>query len=72
MKLAMICNFKKTKDRQVRDRIVQEIRDNIVRQKLLEKKDLNLDSCIDIDTSYQVVQERVQEFQEEEESTCCF
>ena len=68
MKLALTCNFKETKDRQVRDRIVHGIRDNIVRQKLLEKKDLTLDSCIDIVTSYQVVQERVQEFQEEEET----
>ena len=29
---------------------------------------MNLDSCINIVTSYQVVQERVQEFQEEEET----
>ena len=67
MKLALTCNFKETKNRQVRDRIVHGIRDNIIRQKLLEKKYLTLDSCINIVTSNQVVQERVQEFQEEEE-----
>ena len=64
----MTCDFKETKNKQVRDRIVHGIRDNIVGQKLLEKKGLTLDSCIDIVTSYQVVQERIQEFQEEDET----
>ena len=60
MKLALPYNFKEIKDRQVRERIVHRIQGNIVRQKLLEEKDLTLDSCINIVTSYQVVQERVQ------------
>ena len=64
MKLALMFNFKETKDRQIKNRNVHGILDNIVKQKLLEKNDLTLDSCINIVTSFQVVQERVQEEEE--------
>ena len=47
-KLAKTCNFKDQEERMIRDRIVIGIKDESVREKLLEKPNLTLKDAIDI------------------------
>ena len=46
--LAKTCNFKTNEERMLRDRIVLGVRDDTVRQKLLEDRKLTLASCIEV------------------------
>lgn len=46
--LAKTCNFGATQDRMLRDRLVAGIRDDGVRRKLLETKELTLAKCLDV------------------------
>lgn len=45
--LAKTCNFENQEDRMIRDRIVVGVKDDDVRQKLLEVKGLTLQQCVD-------------------------
>lgn len=69
MKLANTCNFGALKDSHIRDRLVHGIRDDGVRQKLLGKKTLTLEKCLDILRSSQVTSQRAQEISTEESPT---
>lgn len=47
-KMAKTCNFGTNEERMLRDRIVLGVRDDLVRQKLLEDRHLTLTSCIEV------------------------
>ena len=47
-KFAKTCNFKTNEERMLRHRIVLGVRDDTVRQKLLEDRKLTLASCIEV------------------------
>ncbi|XP_041350800.1 uncharacterized protein LOC121369792 [Gigantopelta aegis] len=47
-KLVKTCNFNTYEDHMLRDRIVLGVRDDTVRQKLLEDRKLTLSSCIEV------------------------
>ena len=51
-KLAKTCNFDKLEERLIRDQVVVGVREEGLRQKLLEDKQLTLDKCMSIGRAY--------------------
>ena len=69
MKLTNTCNFGALKDGHVRDRLVHGIGDDTVRRRLLDKKTLTLEKCLEILSSSQIASQTTEEISTEESLT---
>ena len=66
LKLSETCAFGELRESLVRDRLVYAIRDDRVREKLLGKRDLDLDKCIEILKSSELTHFQAKEIANEE------
>ena len=58
-KLAKNCNFSTLEDRLIRDQAVVGVREEALREKLLEVKDLTLDKCLTIGRAYEAAKQQL-------------
>ena len=65
MKLSESCGFGALRESLVRDRLIVVVKDDRVREKLLEKRDLDLDKAIETIKASQVTHDRATEISEE-------
>lgn len=65
MKLASTCGFGDLRESLVRDRLILGVTDDKIREKLLGKRDLNLDKAIEIIKTTQVTRSQATEISEE-------
>ena len=66
IKLSETCAFGDLRESLVRDRLVYGIRDGQVREKLLEKRQLDLDKCIEILKSSELTHHKAKEISVDE------
>ena len=67
-KLAKMCNFDKLEERLIRDRVVVGVREEGLRQKLLEDKQLTLYKCMSIGRAYESSKQQLQSMSSEGDS----
>ncbi|KAK7114087.1 hypothetical protein V1264_000209 [Littorina saxatilis] len=58
--LAKSCNFEAQTDRMIRDQIVVGVREDKLREKLLERKKLSLSDCLEIGRAHETSQQQMQ------------
>ena len=68
-KLAKTCNFDKLEERLIRDQVVVGVREEGLRQKLLEDKQLTLDKCMSIGRAYESSKQQLQSMSSEGDSS---
>lgn len=57
-KLAKTCNFGPMEDRLIRDQVVVGVREDLLREKLLEDKGLTLDKCLQLGRAYETAKQQ--------------
>lgn len=63
-KLAKNCNFGDLEERLIRDQVVMGVKEENVREKLLEVKELNLDKCLQIGRAFEASKQQMKSMQE--------